>query len=520
MHTDGWSDPQGIARDDVADRATLGVCGAGGTRGRHGVCASPAAHDPRLNGVTRTTLPLALVLTSLVVRRTYPPKWGGGIWRDGSKSRTPSTVRSGSSGCARVASASPSLAGTGARLALRGRLSSKTRRAKTVLGLGVAFLITIGTARATTGSSSSIPETSDGAGRSSSTCALPPAAPTTGLGQIAYVRGRDLRVVDLSSGADRTLVAGAITLHQGSGNAITVRWSQDGRWIAFGASKVVPSGGGATCQPLGRSIVSWSWSPSSDELVGVTRSGGLVIGGPARAPFPLLPSGWGASSEFGPAFDPTGRYIAVGRVRTGTSSIPAEGSLWVVDLSTGHARELLNERGALPIVAGWSPDGSWILWWNETQFSESVAADGLALRATSPDGSTTITIATQVLVHPDFLSWCGDRLIVAAGGFRDVRSGKRLAIVSPRSWHASPLSRDPSRDWIWPSCSPDGRWAAATAGPPPPPQALFGHERRTTWLVATDGSTNQQLVGPSSASANDLPDGRGTAGRSCSFVGP
>jgi Tol biopolymer transport system component len=381
-----------------------------------------------------------------------------------------------------------------------------------VLGLGVAFLIAIGTARASTGPSSSVPETTGGASGSSSTCASPPTPPTTGLGQIAYLRGRDLRVVDLSDGADRTLVADALRPHHGFGNPIMVRWSRDGRWIAFGAGKVVPSGGGATCRPLGRSIGSWSWSPSSDELVGVTRSGGLIIGGPERAPFPLLPSGWGAISEFGPAYDPTGRYVAVGRVRTGTSSIPAEGSLWVVDLSTGLVRELIDERGALPIVAGWSPDGSWILWWNGTQFSGSVAADGLALRATSADGSTTRTIATPVLVHPDFLSWCGDRLVVAAGGFRDVRSGKRLAIASAPSWHASPLLRDPSRDWIWPSCSPDGRWAAATAGHPPPPQALFGRERRTIWLVATDGSANQQLVGPSSAPANDLPrwsrDGR------------
>ena len=175
-----------------------------------------------------------------------------------------------------------------------------------------------------------------------------------------------------------------------------------------------------------------------------------------------------------------------------------------MDLSTGDAIELFHEREALPIVAGWSLDGSWILSWNDIQFSSSVAADGLELRATSFDGSTTSTIASRVLVHPDFLSWCGDRLVIAAGAFRDVRSGKRLVSASPPDWLASPLSQDPSRDWIWPSCSPDGRWVAATAAVPPPPQALFGRERRTIWLVASDGSDRHQLLNGSDTFANDF----------------
>jgi hypothetical protein len=142
------------------------------------------------------------------------------------------------------------------------------------------------------------------------------------------------------------------------------------------------------------------------------------------------------------------------------------------------------------------------LWWNEILFSSSIAVDGL-VRATSIDGATTKTITTT-LVYRDFLSWCGDRLVVAAGGFRDVRSGKRLIEASAPDWRATDLSRDPSRDWIWPSCSPDGRWVATAAGVPPPPQELFGREMREIWLLSSDGSRRHPLLGSSNAYANDV----------------
>lgn len=322
----------------------------------------------------------------------------------------------------------------------------------------------------------------------------PSTAPIGTLGAIAYLRDRALRVVDLSTGLDRSLAAGAI------GN---VRWSPDGRWIALGDGSVVAAAGGDICRPLGRPAVSWSWSPASDELSGVTASGGLVVGRPGVEPRMLLPRGWGAVGD--PLFDPTGRFVAVGRIRTDAAGIPVRGSLWIVDLATGRARELLRVGRALPIVAGWSPDSSWVLWWDDVGFSASLAADGLTLRATSVDGSTTERVVAPVLVHPDLLSWCGDRLVVAAGGFRDVRSGKRFVTASAPTWRASDLSRDPSRSWIWPACSPDGRWVAATAGFTPPPQERFGLERRTIWLVASDGSGNRRLLSSSGAFANDFP---------------
>jgi Tol biopolymer transport system component len=153
----------------------------------------------------------------------------------------------------------------------------------------------------------------------------------------------------------------------------------------------------------------------------------------------------------------------------------------------------------LPIVAGWSPDANWTLWWKDVGFSSSIAADGLELLATSTDG-TTRRIVSPVLVHQDFLTWCGDRLVVAAGGFRDVRSGKRLFVASPPNWQASTSPNDRPPNWIWPSCSPDGRRVAATAGIPPPSQ-----QQRTIWLEAPSGSGRYQLFPSSRSRADDLP---------------
>lgn len=341
-----------------------------------------------------------------------------------------------------------------------------------------------------------------------SVCGTAPAPLLGPLGAVAFVRGDELLVVDLTTGVERTLASGeAVT----TGSA-SVRWSADGRWIAFGAGYVVAAAGGAPCRPLGRTITSGRWSPTSNDLVGVTHSGGLVIGGPELPTRTLLPSGWGVLGD--PAFDPSGTLVAVSRTRRRS---PSRASLWTIDVSDGRARPLLRTREALPIVEGWSPDSRWVLWWWDGFFSSSLAADGLALRATSVGGEPTLTLSNRVLVHPDFLTWCGDRLVIAVGGFRDVRTGKKLFTVSLPGGTASALSRDSSRSWIWPACSPDGRWVAATAGVAPIPGGPFGKERRTLWLLPTTGSEARRLLVPSSGFANDFARWS-SDGRSLLFV--
>src|SRR6266540_1738609 len=134
-----------------------------------------------------------------------------------------------------------------------------------------------------------------------------PACPTTGLphaarlGEVAWIQSDSLMVIDLGT-CRQTLV--------GTGAAPPVRFSHDGRWMAFGDGEVVPSAGGEVREPFGSPVRTWEWSPTADVLAGVTARGGVLIAGPGRGPDALLPGG----SRVGHlAFSPDGRRLAVDR---------------------------------------------------------------------------------------------------------------------------------------------------------------------------------------------------------------
>lgn len=331
-------------------------------------------------------------------------------------------------------------------------------------------------------------------GRDASTIAGCDASAPGGLGTVAYVRDGALHVVDVATCRDHVVVD--------RGAQAPVRWSPDGRWIAFGPAKVVATEGGEVLQPLGGGVDrwSWEWSAVGDLLAGVTRGRGVVVGGPGEPPRRPLPDGWGGG---GIAFDPSGQRLAA----TGPGQ-----RLIVVDVATGDRRRIYRTpEGELapPIVAGWSPDGDWVLFWSYTQASASLAADGLPLMAVPAEGGEAVTVATT-LVYRDFLAGCGSELVIAAGGDRYANVGKDLVSVTPARWGSVPVSDDAGRSFIWPACSPDGRWVAATGAPDRRPPR-FGTDPRSIWLFATDGSTTVRLTDAADV-ADELPrwsaDGR------------
>jgi len=326
------------------------------------------------------------------------------------------------------------------------------------------------------------------------------------LGSVAYVRGGALHVVDLASCARQVLAT--------KGAAAPVRWSPDGRWIAFRSAAVISADGEEVLQPLGNQVYQWEWewSPASDEIAAVSRGGGVVIGGPGIEVRQLLPDGWGATSL---AFDPSGKEIAVARFLT--SGRPpdyqvVDQGVWVVDVATGAAKEVYRTpHGQLapPVMAGWSPDGRWFLFWSDIQNSASIAADGLPLDAAPVAGGQAVTL-TGALVFRDFLSSCGSRLVLTSGGDRYVNVGKHLISVEPDSWGSIDLSPVSARSWFWPACSPDARWVAATVAPSRYPRR-FGRDPRSIWVVAADGSERLRLTDTPDV-ADELPrwsaDGR------------
>lgn len=282
---------------------------------------------------------------------------------------------------------------------------------------------------------------------------------TDSLGAIAYVRDGELHRVGVRSHRDRVLVRGRKV-----DDGFTVRWSSDGRWISFGPGYVVRAVGGRVRSPLGRNVVEAVWSPSADVLVAQTRRGGLVRGGPGRPRLHLLPAGWGVTSF---AFDCSGRFVAVGRARFGANAAPVRArdqSIWVVDVFSGARERIYRATKGIapPEVASWSPDGRWILFWPMEHNSASLTADGAPLDAAPVAGGRPRRIVDAMLPYQDFLTWCGDTLVVSAGAGRQVTVGKRLVAATAPDWRAEPLVRDRQRSVFWPDCSPDGKEVAAT----------------------------------------------------------
>lgn len=311
---------------------------------------------------------------------------------------------------------------------------------------------------------------------------------------MAYAADGSLHLVVLSSGRSRVLVPKAAAPGIGLG---PVSFSPDGRWVAFGPGLVVAAAGGRACSPLGRrgplnygSTYSWRWLPGKDVLIGET---GRLIGRLTEATMtgrlrrlPILVDGW--------ALDPSGRYIAYGYFPHPTA--PGVEQIRVFDLATGSVRVLYRgprHKIAPPGVAEWSPDGRWVLFWPDLYNSASLAADGLPLLAVSAQTGRTSEITPVMLPHGNFLTWCGQRLVAAAGGDRYVTDGKRIILAAPPGWRGRALTSGSSPSWYEPACSPDGRLIAVVStrsGTEP----VFDTWDRSLWLLTPSGRAPEELV--------------------------
>jgi Tol biopolymer transport system component len=293
------------------------------------------------------------------------------------------------------------------------------------------------------------------------------------MGFIAWVRDGALHVRNLDTCEERVLV------EQGADPPI--RFSHDGRWIAFGRGTIVPTDGGPPQSPAGE-LTDWQWSPKDDVVAGVTGQGGVVLGGPSAERSELLPEGSGGGHV---AFSPDGRSLAVdvGGDRVEVVGIRGGRAATVYQVSPG--------TDATAEVVGWSPDGRWILF-----FARFPKKAGVPLNAVPANGGPWVNVFEPVLPYPDFLSWCGDRLAVSGGAKGTPSEGSQILLTGPPDWRFSNLSVNFSQSWIWPGCSPDGRWVAATVMPSArerPP----GSGARSLWLLSADGKERARLTRPS-----------------------
>jgi hypothetical protein len=337
------------------------------------------------------------------------------------------------------------------------------------------------------------------------------------LGTLAFLRDGKLDVLDVRTCRTRTLARAPARE-----DPVPVSFSADGRFISFGAS-IVPAGGGRVLHPLAHvsgevANQTIAWAPSGHVLVGVTRGGGVVIGGPGTIPRRLLPDGFGASSV---AFSPSGRSIAASRSLFGKAraAAPYHQGVWLIDLRTGRKREILHlarSQLAPPLLYGFTPDSRWVLAWEDTENSASLRADGLPLVAAPVNGRRAAFVG-NTLVYRDFLCWSGETLFyVINHGGRMITLGDKITTTSPPRWAAkeTPGSRqDSTHSYVSPTCSEAGRRAgvAAAVGPVTEDTPL-GHERRSIWLLAGRGGWRALEPPPPRGATDELPmfsrDGR------------
>lgn len=307
------------------------------------------------------------------------------------------------------------------------------------------------------------------------------------LGTFAWVEGGALRLIDLGSCEERTLVP--------TDAAPPVRFSFDGKWLAFGEGSIVSTQGGDVSTPLGRTSA-WQWSPAADTLAGVTPGGGVVIGGPDTARRVLLRDGTGAEHL---AISPSGRTLAVdvGGDRIEVVRVRGGRTVTIYQVSPGTK--------APPEIAGWSPDGRWVLF-----FSRFRGQVGVPLNAVPARGGDWVNVFEPVLPYQDFLAWCGSELALAGGADQQPSEGNQILVSGPPAWRFHNVSADFGRSYFWPACSPNGRWVAAT-GSPSRPETPPGRGARALWLLSVDGSKRTRLSQTTKA-AYELPrwsaDGR------------
>jgi len=220
---------------------------------------------------------------------------------------------------------------------------------------------------------------------------------------------------------------------------------------------------------------------------------------------------------------PDGRVSAT--IRASGHGKSAKQTIWVTDRRTGLHRPVFSETehyttigpgdtpGPIELL-GWSGDDRWIFFTIDPGGSGSIAADGLTLRVVSARGGAVHELGVT-LPYPDYLAWCGGRLVYTAGRDRVATHAKRLLVAGPPGWRPRPLWSPPGRSFGSVACAPDGR-AVAALSQRSSADASFFATRWQVWHVGLDGS-HGLLDAPPAGFADESPVWS-TNGRALAFV--
>jgi hypothetical protein len=142
--------------------------------------------------------------------------------------------------------------------------------------------------------------------------------------------------------------------------------------------------------------------------------------------------------------------------------------------------------------------------------SESIAADGIQLQAIGVRGGKPRSLV-RMLAYPDYIAWCGPRLVVTAGGSRITTENKWLALSMPPFRSVQRLVAGPPRAWGSLACASGGARLAAQSQPVSHDASFFA-TRWSLWSIGLDGIPTR-LTTPPRGYADESPrwSRRGTA---------
>jgi dipeptidyl aminopeptidase/acylaminoacyl peptidase len=274
---------------------------------------------------------------------------------------------------------------------------------------------------------------------------------------------------------------------------------------------------GSDARPLadGLGLSTFAWAPATDRLAYVTDGGELhVVDADSAYSAPLVPAELDRSGVGHIAWSPDGMWIAYEWWEQRSDSQRHQG-LWKVSPGGGDPGELYDsgvpERGEA-ILAQWSDDGRFLIFWQGPIPSASMLADGVPLYALPVDGSAPVQLAETVLLHPDFVALDpadADRVAVVEGGYRGSWTNKTLRVVRISDGESVAITA-PDEAVSSPAWSPDGRSIAYVVMPDEGDlgggeaarQGLMG---RRIWVMTAEGDSPARLLADDPVYRDEYP---------------
>lgn len=294
-----------------------------------------------------------------------------------------------------------------------------------------------------------------------------------GLGTLAFVSDATLYVLDGRHGNLQRVAH--------SGPVWRLKWSPDGRWLAYkqyvgspGAEPpttftdvwVVRADGADAHRALAWPVESFAWAPVGPPrlALSVVRQGrvnGLWLTTPDGPPYKLV----SVDETRAFAWSPDGQFLAYAAL---VPSLPDRGdAMYTIPRGGGRpVRQFVEEHGDV-VMGDWWPDGKGILFWSDPIHSTSIASHGLPLRSLRLADRHVDTLISSSPLDPSSLTWSpdGHSLIVVKSHSSRVGYDHALELCDARTATCRPVPQQAGTVALAPAWSRDGQSIAFISAP-------------------------------------------------------